>query len=78
MFRAEAARRTAAAAAALLLTGCATGAPVASAAERLAELEQACRARGGVLAPSGGPPTGRPEVDNHCRIVGGATRLPGG
>ncbi|SFS31133.1 hypothetical protein [Brevundimonas viscosa] len=78
MFRVEAARRTAAAAAALLLTGCATGASVGSTAERLAELEQACRARGGVLVSSGGPPTGRPEVDNHCRIVGGATRLPGG
>ena len=78
MFRADPGRLATAVTAALLLTGCATGASVGSSAERLAELEQACRARGGVLVPSGRPPTGRPEVDNHCRIVGGATRLPGG
>ena len=79
MFRADPDRLALAAAALLLLPGgCAGGPPDGSTAERLAELERGCRARGGVLVSSGAPPTGRPEVDNHCRIVGGATRLPGG
>jgi hypothetical protein len=64
--------------AALTLSACATDRPLQTHAERLAELEQECRARGGVLVPSGAPLTGRPEVDYHCRITGGATRLPGG
>lgn len=67
-----------AAVAALTLSACATDRPLQTNAERLAELEQECRARGGVLVPSGAPLTGRPEVDNLCRITGGASRLPGG
>ncbi|WP_374516272.1 hypothetical protein [Brevundimonas sp.] len=66
------------AAAALVLSACAGGPPLESTAERLSELERNCRERGGVLVPSGAPITGRPEVDNVCRITGGATRLPGG
>lgn len=76
MFRTEALR-----AGALVLTaalaGCATGAPVETTSARLDRLEQTCRERGGVLVPSGAALTGRPELDNYCRIVGGASRLPG-
>jgi hypothetical protein len=62
----------------LVLSACAGGPPLESTAERLSALEQSCRERGGVLVPSGAPLTGRPEVDNVCRITGGASRLPGG
>ncbi|OGN43369.1 MAG: hypothetical protein A2623_13295 [Caulobacterales bacterium RIFCSPHIGHO2_01_FULL_70_19] len=65
-------------AAAVTLSACAGGPPLETTAERLSALEQSCRERGGVLVSSGAPPTGRPEVDNVCRITGGASRLPGG
>ena len=63
---------------AVALSACASGAPLETLAERRADLAQDCRERGGILVPSGGPLTGRPEVDNHCRITGGGSRLPGG
>jgi hypothetical protein len=36
-----------------------------------------CEARGGILVATG-QQTGRPRVDNVCRISGGASRLPSG
>lgn len=38
------------------------------------QLADECRARGGILAPTGGP-TGQPRRDNVCKITGGASRL---
>lgn len=40
---------------------------------RLQQLAEECRARGGVLTPTGAN-TGRVEVDNACTIRGGSTR----
>ena len=57
------------------LTACASGAPQESYTSRTDKLADDCRARGGILAPTGAQ-TGRPETDNVCRINGGATRLP--
>jgi hypothetical protein len=34
----------------------------------VAELQFQCAERGGVLAPSGGPLTGRPSLDYNCRV----------
>lgn len=64
-------------AAALALSACATAgsgrdSTYLSALDRLAA---DCQARGGILA-SNGSNTGRPEVDNHCRMTT-ATRTPG-
>jgi hypothetical protein len=36
-----------------------------------------CQARGGILVATG-QQTGRPRVDNVCRISGGGSRLPSG
>ncbi len=57
------------------LTACAGGPPQESYTSRTDKLAEDCRARGGILAPTGGQ-TGRPETDNVCKINGGATRLP--
>lgn len=38
------------------------------------QLAENCRSQGGILAPTG-QTTGRPQVDNVCRITGGASRL---
>jgi hypothetical protein len=57
------------------LTACAGGPPQESYMSRTDKLAEDCRARGGILAPTGAQ-TGRPETDNICRITGGATRLP--
>jgi len=57
------------AALALTLSACATAGgenPHATEVERLAA---ECQARGGILTPSG-ENTGRPQVDNVCRISG--------
>ena len=59
------------------LSACASGRPQESYTSRTDKLAEDCRARGGILAPSGGQ-TGRPETDNVCKITGGATRLPRG
>ena len=45
-------------------------------ADTTAELAAQCRERGGILVPTGRPPTGRPETDNACQINGGASRIP--
>jgi hypothetical protein len=59
------------------LSACAGSLPAVSTGDRLAELDRDCRARGGILVPSPSPITGRPEVDNICRISGGASRIGG-
>ena len=61
------------AAVALGLSACAGGAPVETSAEELQRLSDECRARGGILVPSGRPREGRPAVDNFCQIRGGST-----
>jgi hypothetical protein len=62
-------------ASALVLSACAGGAPLESSADEFARLTADCRARGGILVPSGRPLEGRPTVDNVCEIRGGATRI---
>jgi hypothetical protein len=58
------------------LSGCAsTNQGVGSYSDQLRELADSCEARGGILAPRPGPQSGRPEVDNVCRITGGASRI---
>ncbi len=63
---------------ALILSACAGALPAGTPSDRLAGLDRDCRARGGVLVPSPAPLTGRPEVDNICRISAAASRLPAG
>lgn len=43
----------------------------------LRQLSDSCEARGGILSPTG-QQSGRPQVDNVCRITGGASRLTSG
>ena len=53
------------------LAGCAaTGAGPGIGAAEMAELRSQCEARGGVLVPSGAA-TGRPALDEICKITGG-------
>jgi hypothetical protein len=55
----------------LALAGCASGPPKPGdgpSGPTIDELTQQCQARGGLLAPSGGPLTGRPALDYTCRI----------
>jgi hypothetical protein len=59
---------------ALALSACASAAPPENSASELARLTADCRARGGILVPSGRPLEGRPTVDNFCQIRG-ATRV---
>lgn len=65
------------AALATALSGCAqTSAGGESYSDQLRALADSCEARGGILAPRpGGQVSGRPEVDNVCRITGGASRI---
>lgn len=53
----------------LALSACATDRAAAPESE-LARLTADCKARGGILMPSGAT-TGREAVDNVCRISGG-------
>ncbi len=58
------------------LSACAsTGQAVGGLGDTTAELAAQCRERGGILVPSGRPPTGRPQTDNACQINGGASRI---
>jgi hypothetical protein len=43
----------------------------------LQRLSDSCRARGGILAPTGSQ-SGRAETDNVCEIRGGTGRAPSG
>lgn len=40
-------------------------------ADRYAQLGEDCRARGGILVPSGGRPTGNPATEFACDIRSG-------
>jgi hypothetical protein len=60
------------------LTACASTDGTSRYSEELRQLNEDCAARGGILAPTGGGITGRPQTDNICKISGGATRLPEG
>jgi hypothetical protein len=58
----------------LALSACAsTGEPYPTYAEELAELQSACRARGGILTPIAGSTGHRPATDYACEIRGGAS-----
>jgi len=59
----------------LALGACATGAGTSTYQTDLDKLEADCKARDGILMPTGAT-TGRPQTDNVCRINGGATRIP--
>lgn len=59
----------------MAVSGCASGGGSRYAAE-LAELQQSCTARDGVLVLAPTPhSTGRPQADYICRINGGSGRL---
>lgn len=59
----------------LTLGACATGKTYPTYQEEYDKLNAECVARGGILTPSGAM-SGRPQTDNVCKIIGGATRLP--
>jgi hypothetical protein len=66
------------AAGALAVSACTTaGPPDDRYGRELQELADSCRARGGILAPTGRQ-SGRPELDNVCEIRGQAARAPSG
>jgi len=53
------------------LGGCAAGGPRSTegpSGPSIETLTEQCKARGGLLAPSGAPLTGRPSLDYVCRI----------
>ena len=62
-------------AAPLALGACATGRTLPTYEQDLDKLEAECKARDGILTPSGAQ-TGRPQTDYVCKITGGASRLP--
>jgi len=59
-----------------LLGACASSTGgVSSYQKDLDRLEASCKAREGILTPTG-LQTGRPETEYACTIIGGATRIP--
>ena len=60
--------------AALALAACASTGGENRYVSALDRLTADCKARGGILAPTG-VSTGRPETENVCRITGGASPL---
>lgn len=58
----------------LLVAGCASTTTTNRYATELQTLSDDCTARGGILAPTG-QQSGRPQLDNVCKITGGASRL---
>lgn len=56
------------------LTACAGGPPQESYQSVTERLAADCRAKGGILTPTGAP-LDRPETDNVCKINGVATLL---
>jgi len=61
----------------LLVAGCASTVTTNRYDTELQTLSQECTARGGILAPTG-QQSGRPQLDNVCKITGGASRLTSG
>ena len=60
---------------ALALSACASGETTDRYNTDLRQLADDCRARGGILAPTG-QQSGRPQVDNVCEIRGQPARAP--
>ena len=58
-----------------LLAACASAGGVSSYQKDLDRLEASCKAREGILTPTG-LQTGRPETEYACTVIGGATRIP--
>ena len=68
---------TAAAVTGLALSACAAGSGPSRYNTELQRLADDCRARGGILAPTGRQ-SGQPQLDNVCQIRGQAGRAPSG
>lgn len=58
----------------LTLAACASGPGMDRYGTELERLTADCKARGGILAPTG-QLSGRPQNDNVCRLTGGGGRL---
>ena len=58
----------------VLLGGCAT-APSAARDSDYQRLVRECQEKGGVLLPTFGPLSGRPQTDNYCELRGGGGRV---
>jgi hypothetical protein len=65
------------AALAVALSACASGMGQTRYQAELEELAADCRARGGILSPTGSQ-SGRPQLDNVCRITGQPSSRLGG
>ncbi len=61
----------------LALSACAAGPATSRYSTELQRLADDCRARGGILAPTGRQ-SGQPQLDNVCQIRGQAGRAPSG
>jgi hypothetical protein len=61
----------------LALSACATGAGSDRYNDELQQLTADCRARGGILSPTG-TQSGRPQLDNICEIRNQPARAPSG
>ncbi|MFN4288037.1 MAG: hypothetical protein ACK4E3_06035 [Brevundimonas sp.] len=62
-------------AASAVLAGCVGGPVQQTYAEELAALSASCEARGGILTPAAGAPTGRVATDHVCEIRDGGSRV---
>lgn len=61
----------------LALSACATQPGPDRYNDELQQLTADCRARGGILSPTGSQ-SGRPQLDNVCEIRGQTARAPSG
>ena len=61
----------------LALSACATGSGGESYNDELQRLAADCEARGGILSPTGSQ-SGRPALDNVCKVTGQTGRAPTG
>lgn len=59
----------------LVLGACAGGRALPTYQQEYDQLDAECTARGGILSPTGAA-SGRPQVDNVCKIIGPASRIP--
>ena len=62
------------AAIAISLSACASTSGESRYGAELQQLSADCKARGGILVPTG-QLTARPQADNACQITGGTTRI---
>ena len=61
----------------LALSACAAGPTADRYGSELESLAAECRARGGILSPTGSQ-SGRPQIDNVCKITAETGRVPSG